>query len=429
MMSVEVRMPALSPTMEKGRLARWLVAEGDVVRPGDLIAEVETDKATMEVEAADDGRVARLMVAEGSEDVAVGAVIALLASGEDKGPIAPPPPPPASTDAANHAGQRSRPLPSMGEGGSHAPARAALSDQRPGRRPSPAERIRVSPLAARIVEAKGIDISSISGSGPNGRIVRGDLPAASRAEKYAAPAPVQRPDFPRAADIPRETIKLSPMRKAIARRLSESKQTVPHFYLTARCNIDALLRIRSDLNAHLEARGVKLSLNDLLMKAMALALIDVPEANVRFAGDELHRFSRVDLAMAVAIDGGLVTPVLQGVEALSLSAISSASKALAVKARDGKLQPVEYEGGTASISNLGMFGIDEITPVINPPHALTLGVAAGIRQPWDVNGELALATVMSVTGSFDHRAIDGAMAARFMSAFKERVEAPLLILG
>jgi len=394
-MSVEVRMPALSPTMEKGRLAKWLVAEGDVVKPGDLIAEVETDKATMEVEAADDGRVARLMVAEGSEDVAVGAVIALLARGEDKGPTTPPPP--ASVEAAHHADQRSHPGPSADEGEAHSPARAARSDPPAARRPSPAERIRISPLAARIVEAKGIDISSISGSGPDGRIVRRDLPAAACAEKYVAPAPVQRPDLAPSADIPRETIKLSPMRKAIARRLSESKQTVPHFYLTARCNIDALLRIRSDLNAHLEARGVKLSLNDLLMKAMATALIDVPEANVRFEGDELHRFSRVDLAMAVAIDGGLVTPILKGVDALSLSAISAASKALAVKARDGKLQPSEYQGGTASMSNLGMFGIDEITPVINPPHALTLGVAAGIRQPWDVNGELALATVMSVT--------------------------------
>jgi len=434
-MSLEVRMPALSPTMEKGRLAKWLVAEGDIVKPGDLIAEVETDKATMEVEAAGEGRIARLMIAEGAEDVAVGAVIALLASGEDASSLASSPPLPEPEQAIERREEAPpRPSPPDEQKG-ESPVPTPRTNALPGRRSSPAERIRISPLAARIIEAKGIDISSITGTGPNGRIVRGDLPMASRAEDPATdratpPGLAPPPGYAAtAADVAHEAIKLSPMRRTIARRLSESKQTVPHFYLTARCNIDALLRIRSDLNAHLEARGVKLSLNDLLMKAMARALLDVPDANVRFAGDELLRFSRVDLAMAVAIDGGLVTPVLRGVDALSLTAISSASRTLAIKARENKLKPYEYEGGTASISNLGMFGIDEITPVINPPHALTLGVAAGIRQPWDVNGELALATVMSVTGSFDHRAIDGAMAARFMSAFKERVEAPLLILG
>jgi pyruvate dehydrogenase E2 component (dihydrolipoamide acetyltransferase) len=219
------------------------------------------------------------------------------------------------------------------------------------------------------------------------------------------------------------------MRKTIARRLTEAKQTVPHFYLTARCMLDQLLKLRSELNASLAARGVKLSVNDLLMKAMARALVQIPDANVQFGGNELHRFSRVDISMAVAIDGGLVTPIIRDVGSLSLSAIGQASKSLAAKARDGKLMPEDYQGGTASISNLGMFGIDEMFPVINPPQALIMGIGAGVEQPWKVDGQLGLATIMAATASFDHRAIDGAVAAQFMAAFRDHVEHPLLIIG
>jgi pyruvate dehydrogenase E2 component (dihydrolipoamide acetyltransferase) len=414
-MAVELKMPALSPTMEKGTLAKWLVAEGDRVKAGDLIAEIETDKATMEFEAADDGRIVRLMVAEGTDDVAVGSVIALLAGGEDEIPAT------VSTE----------PVPAPAAPG---PQPATVVAPPPARRASPADRIKISPLAARIVEAKGIDLAGIAGTGPNGRIVRADLGIASLivapgAVALPAALPVAAAIAPPPEGVPVETIKLGTMRKTIARRLTESKQSVPHFYLTARCNLDPLLKLRGELNADLEARGIKLSVNDLIMKAMALALIEVPDANVQFGGDELHRFGRVDISMAVAIDGGLITPVIRGVDGLSLSAIAQASKALAAKARAGKLMPEDYQGGTASISNLGMFGIDEMVPVINPPQALILGIGAGVEQPWKVDGDIALATIMAATASFDHRAIDGAVAAQFMAAFLDFVESPLRILA
>jgi pyruvate dehydrogenase E2 component (dihydrolipoamide acetyltransferase) len=419
-MPTELKMPALSPTMEKGTLARWLVKPGDLVRAGDLIAEVETDKATMEVEAVDEGRVAELIVAEGSENVPVGAVIARLA---DEGEVAEPTV--AETPAA-------MPEPALA-------ASATVTMEAPPP-PAPqfprakfADRIKVSPLAARVAHAKGIDLSAISGTGPGGRIVRADLGLTRTvATTVSAPAPACRPIdtfAPPAQGVPMETIKLSGMRKTIARRLTESKQQVPHFYLTARCNLDPLLKLRSEINAELGSRGVKVSVNDMLMKAMAMALIAVPDANVQFGGDVLHRYARVDIAMAVAIEGGLVTPVIRGVDTLSLTAIATQAKAFADKARDGKLAPEDYQGGTCSLSNLGMFGIDEMFPVINPPQALILGTAAGVKQPWNVDGELALATVMAATGSFDHRAIDGAAAARFMAEFRRLIETPMLILS
>ena len=443
-MAIELKMPALSPTMEKGTLAKWLVAEGDMVKAGDLIAEIETDKATMEYEAVDDGRIAKLVVAEGTDDVAVGSVIALLASeGEGEATSAPAisdSPPTIEADAAI-AGASAVPAPTgaMAPSLATAPpsvpvvAPAAVAATRAHREP-PADRIKVSPLAARIAEAKGIDLASVSGSGPNGRVVRADLGIASLLVAPAAAvdlgAPVAAAAIaPPPAGVPLETVKLSSMRKTIARRLGESKQTVPHFYLTARCNIDPLLKLRGELNASLAARGVKLSVNDLVMKAMATALTEVPDANVQFGGDELHRFGRVDISMAVAIEGGLITPVIRGVDKLSLSAIAKASQDLAAKAREGRLAPDDYQGGTASISNLGMYGIDEMVPVINPPQALILGVGAGIEQPWKVDGEIALATIMAATASFDHRAIDGAVAAQFMASFKAIVENPLAILG
>ncbi|WCT74539.1 dihydrolipoamide acetyltransferase family protein [Sphingomonas naphthae] len=423
-MAIELRMPALSPTMEKGTLAKWLIAEGDWVKPGDLLAEIETDKATMEFEAIDEGRIAQLLVDEGTDDVAVGTVIALLGQEADS-----PASRPLEEAVPAIAGivEAAPPAPVVPPSRTEAPATSRA-------RPSPADRVKVSPLALRIAEAKRIDLSGISGSGPNGRIVRSDLglkpiaspPPASQATTPVAVLPVASPP---PAGVPVETVKLSSMRRTIARRLSDSKQSVPHFYLTVRCNLYALLGLRAKLNDGLAARGIKLSVNDMLIKAMALALVDVPDANVQFGGEELHRFGRVDIAMAVAIEGGLITPIIRDVGTLSLSAIAQASKALATKAREGRLAPEEYQGGTASISNLGMFGIDEMVPVINPPQALILGIGAGIEQPWKVDGQIALATIMAATASFDHRAIDGAVAARFMAAFRNYVETPLLIVG
>ena len=403
-MAVELKMPALSPTMEKGTLARWLVAVGDTVRPGDMIAEIETDKATMEYEAIDAGVIAALLVSAGSENVKVGTPIAMLGEAGEvpvvAAPIVAAPAPVAPAPVATPV----------------RPASAALS---------------ASPLARRIADASGIALAALTGSGPHGKIVKADLGLASRipatpASAVSTPAAVVHAP---PAGVPVETARLSGMRKTIARRLSEAKATVPHFYLTARCRLDALLSLRGELNDALAARGVRLSVNDLLIKAMACAMQQVPDVNVQFGGDDLHRFGRVDIAMAVAIEGGLVTPVIRDVGARSLSAIAIASKMLAEKARAGKLKPEDYQGGTASLSNLGMFGIDEMIPVINPPQALILGIGAGISQPWNVDGQIALATIMAATASFDHRAIDGAAAARFMAALREAIESPLLLLG
>uniref|UniRef100_UPI00157554E6 2-oxo acid dehydrogenase subunit E2 n=1 Tax=Sphingomonas bacterium TaxID=1895847 RepID=UPI00157554E6 len=302
-----------------------------------------------------------------------------------------------------------------------------------------------TPLARRLATVKGLSLLGIKGSGARGRIVTADLglsplvPAPDVARTATAPAPptpapaatvtaIAAAHAPPPVGVPVTTIRLSGMRRTIARRLTHSKQTVPHFYLTARCNLNALLRQRAALNAGLEPRGVKLSVNDLLIKAMALAMVEVPDANVQFGGEDLYRFERVDISMAVAIDGGLVTPTLKDVGALSLSAIAQQSRALAARARDGKLAPEDHGGGTASISNLGMFGIDELFPVINPPQALILGVGAGVEQPWKIAGGIGLATIMSAAASFDHRAIDGAVAARFMAALRGIVEEPLSIL-
>lgn len=423
-MPLELKMPALSPTMEKGTLARWLVKPGDGVRPGDPIAEVETDKATMEIEAVEAGQVATLLVEEGSEDIAVGTVIALISAKDEAA---------GSADDAISAPAVAEAEAAIAGPIEEAPAPPDASQVAKPPRLSPADRIKVSPLASRIAKAKGISLASVKGSGPNGRIVRADLgigfPAAARSSSVVPvpPAPSVRQVAAPPEGVPVTSETLSAMRKTIARRLTEAKQTVPHFYLTARCNLDPLLALRRELNAELEARGVKLSVNDLLMKALACALIDVPEANVQFGENVLHRFGRVDVSMAVAIDGGLVTPVLHDVGGLSLSSIATRSKALADKARTGKLIPEDYQGGTVSLSNLGMYGIDEMFPVINPPQALILGAAAGVRQPWNVAGEIAMATIMAATASFDHRAIDGATAAQFMATLRDRIEAPLLL--
>jgi pyruvate dehydrogenase E2 component (dihydrolipoamide acetyltransferase) len=414
-MPIDLKMPALSPTMEKGTLAKWLVAVGDLVTPGDLLAEIETDKATMEFEAIDEGRIARLVVVAGTDDVAVGTVIAVLAdAGEDVAK----PPPGAEVKAA------SPPIAAPAALIVHADASALVIDTA----------INATPLARSIAAACNLSLAEVAGSGAGGRVLKVDLGLPARAATVVAPVAVTAATAPASVvpppdGVPVDTVKLSGMRKTIARRLTEAKTTVPHFYLTVRCNLDALLALRADLNAGFAARGVKLSINDMMLKAMACALAQVPEANVQFGGDELHRFGRVDIAMAVAIDGGLVTPVIRDAGALSLSAIAEASTALAQKAREGRLLPEADQGGTASLSNLGMFGMDEMVPVLNPPQALILGIGAGVEQPWKVGGGIALATIMAATGSFDHRAIDGAVAARFMAAFREHVDAPMLMLS
>lgn len=421
-MTIELKMPALSPTMEKGTLAKWLVKKGDSVRSGDLIAEIETDKATMEFEAVDEGIIAEILIEEGTDDVAVGTVIARLAEEGEQ------------VDVAFEAAQSESLLATAEPAPAPLTAPAPVMDT-PAQISEPIsidDNAKASPLAKRIAAAEGISLSSIAGSGPNGRIVKADLGlSAARSNTIASTAQptASAPAYEPPADVPHETIKLSSMRKTIARRLTESKQNVPHFYLTVRCQLDALLKQRGELNEGLASRGVKLSVNDMLIKALALAMTEVPDVNVQFGGDQLYRFDRVDISMAVAIDGGLITPVIRDVGALSLSAVATQSKSLAEKARTGKLMPEDYQGGTASISNLGMFGIDEMFPVINPPQALIMGIGAGIEQPWKIDGKIGLATILAATASFDHRAIDGSTAAQFMAAFRDLIENPLRMLA
>ena len=414
-MPIEIKMPALSPTMEEGTLAKWLVKEGDKVSSGDIMAEIETDKATMEFEAVDEGTIVSISVPEGAEGVKVGTVIAVLA-GEDEDASAKPapkaketaPPPPAPAKAIQAPAQQSAPQP--------APKLAPTGD-----------RVIASPLAKRIAEQKSVDLKAITGSGPNGRIVRTDVEGAKPGTAVAAAAPASAaspaavPDF----GIPYQAEKLNNVRKTIARRLTEAKQTIPHIYLTVDIRLDALLKLRGELNKALEADGVKLSVNDLLIKALAKALIRVPKCNVSFAGDELRSYSRADISVAVAAPSGLITPIIVDAATKGVSQISTEMKALAEKARDGKLMPHEYQGGTASLSNLGMFGIKQFDAVINPPQAMIMAVGAGEQRPFVVDGALAVASVMSATGSFDHRAIDGADGAQLMQAFKDLIENPL----
>lgn len=417
-MAIELKMPALSPTMETGTLAKWLVGVGDIVRPGDLIAEIETDKATMECEAVDEGRITSLVIAEGTDNVAVGTVIATITADADEAIEVSRPEPIVSAESAYVAAAPPAALPPP------APVKIAVEDG-----------INATPLARRIAAAQGQSLASILGTGARGRVVRADLtkslirPSPVVTSGVGVPAATIPLIHPAPTGVPYQAVKMSGMRKTIARRLTESKQTVPHFYLMVRCRLDALLALRGDLNAGLADRRIRLSVNDMLIKAMALAMQAVPDANVQYAGDEMYQFDRVDISMAVAIDGGLITPVLRDVGTLSLSAIAQQSKALAAKAREGALTPADYQGGTASISNLGMFGIDEMVPVINPPQSLILGIGAGIEQPWKVDGGLGLATIMAATASFDHRAIDGAAAARFMAAFRDLVENPMGIVS
>jgi len=446
-MPTELKMPALSPTMEEGTLAKWLVKEGDVVKSGDLLAEIETDKATMEFEAVDEGTVVRILVPEGSDGVKVGTAIALIA-GEGESSVPPRSAGEGQAGTASQgegAGPAATPATPAKGGGETPPASATPAAPSPpaasAAPPSPAEgrgaseRIKASPLARRLAEAQGIDLSSLTGSGPGGRIVRADLGSAAggvkpaAAPQAAAPAPAAAPAKPFETDIPHEAVKLSNMRKTIARRLTESKQQVPHIYLTVDIQLDALLKLRGDLNASLAARGVKLSVNDMLIKALALSLIEVPECNVSFAGDTLIKYSRADISVAVSIEGGLITPIVAGANAKAISAISTEMTDLATRAKAGKLQPAEYQGGTASISNMGMFGIKQFDAVINPPQGMIMAIGAGEKRPYVVGDALTVATVMSATGSFDHRAIDGADGARLMKAFKALVESPLRLVA
>jgi pyruvate dehydrogenase E2 component (dihydrolipoamide acetyltransferase) len=437
-MSIELKMPALSPTMEEGTLAKWLVKEGDEVKSGDILAEIETDKATMEFEAVDEGKLAKILVPEGSEGVKVGAPIAILAGeGEDVSAAAAeapkkPSPPEGEGGAAKAAEgegakQQKEARPPAPKSTAPHPAQAAPESPSPSR--GEGTRVKASPLARRIAEDKGVDLSSVRGSGPGGRIVKADLESAPAKAAAPAPAPSASPAPAAAGEIPHEGVKLSNVRKTIARRLAESKQTIPHYYLTVDIQLDALLKLRSELNKGLEPRNIKLSVNDLLIKALAMALIEVPTANVSFAGDQMLKFSRADISVAVAIPDGLITPIIIGADTKTLSAISKEMTDLAGRARDGKLQPQEYQGGTASLTNLGMFGIKQFDAVINPPQGMIMAVGAGEKRPYVINDSLQIATVMTASGSFDHRAIDGAEGAKLMQAFKRLIENPLGMLA
>jgi pyruvate dehydrogenase E2 component (dihydrolipoamide acetyltransferase) len=435
-MPTELKMPALSPTMEEGTLARWLVKEGDTVSSGDLIAEIETDKATMEFEAVDEGVVTQILVAEGAEGVKVGTVIALI-QGEDDAAA-----PKAATPAT--AAKTVEPKSVSAE-----PVEARPADTRPStgsgltveKKAEPDNRIKASPLAKRVAAELGVDLTTVTGTGPNGRIVKEDVEAAASGASTQPKTVSAEPVEARVAQsspstssgqtavtdqgIPHEVVKLSGMRKTIARRLTESKQNVPHIYLTVDIRLDALLKLRGELNAALEGQGVKLSVNDLLIKALAKALVQVPACNVSFAGDTMLQYSRADISVAVSIPTGLITPIIVDAGSKSVSAISTEMAALAAKAKDGKLQPHEFQGGTASLSNMGMMGIKQFEAVINPPQAMIMAIGAGEKRPYVVDDALAIATVMSATGSFDHRAIDGADGAELMKVFKELVEKPL----
>jgi pyruvate dehydrogenase E2 component (dihydrolipoamide acetyltransferase) len=426
-MPLDILMPALSPTMEKGTLAKWLVKEGDAVKSGQVLAEIETDKATMEFESADEGTVGKIFVAAGTEDVSVGTKIAvLLEEGE-------------SADSVSAAAAKPMPAKDAAPQPTVAAAAPAPVAKAP---PSDNDRIVASPLAKRIAAQSGIDLSKVQGSGPGGRIVKADVAKAPTASIAAAPiaaAPSAAPAVavPSAAptiyapppDVPYDEVKLPGMRKVIAKRMTESKTTVPHFYLTIDVEMDKLMKVRAELNSKLEKQGVKLSVNDFVIRACGLALKKAPDANAMFAGDKVYKFKRADISVAVAVEGGLVTPVIKGACSKGLAEISAEMKVLAEKAREGKLLPEEYQGGTFSISNLGMHGIKQFEAVINPPQGAILAVGAGEQRPVVKDGALAIATVMCVTLSVDHRVLDGAIGADFLKHFKAMIEDPLMMLA
>jgi pyruvate dehydrogenase E2 component (dihydrolipoamide acetyltransferase) len=436
-MATEILMPALSPTMEEGTLAKWLVKEGDTVSSGDILAEIETDKATMEFEAVDEGIVGKILVAEGSSGVKVNTPIAVLVEEGESADAAP-----AAKAAAPAA---PTPVPATAPAAASAPAAKAPAAPTAG-----GARVIASPLARRLAKEKGIDIATLAGSGPHGRIIKADVEAASAAPKAApaATAPAASaaaapgsatamPAGPSSDMVKRmyegrdyEEIALDGMRKTIAARLTEAKQTIPHFYLRREVQIDTLMKFRGELNAQLEGRGVKLSVNDFIIKACALALQDVPDANAVWAGDRILKLKPSDVAVAVAIEGGLFTPVLKDAHQKTISALSAEMKDLAARARNRKLAPHEYVGGSFAISNLGMMGIENFDAVINPPHGAILAVGAGIKKPVvKADGEIGVATVMSMTLSVDHRVIDGALGADVLKAIVGYLENPMSMLA
>ncbi|PLP58823.1 pyruvate dehydrogenase complex dihydrolipoamide acetyltransferase [Mesorhizobium loti] len=452
-MPINITMPALSPTMEEGNLAKWLVKEGDKVSPGDVIAEIETDKATMEVEAVDEGTVAKLVVPAGTEGVKVNAVIAILAAeGEDasaaaKGGDAAP----AKTEAPKAEAKAEAPKaeaakvePSVASAAPKPAANGAVAA-------TAGERTFASPLARRIAKDAGVDVAAVTGSGPHGRVVKADVEAAIAGGGVAKAAPAS---APAAAPVPAvkpmsdeavlklfeqgsyELVPHDNMRKTIARRLVEAKSSIPHFYLTLDCELDALLKLRSELNAAAPMRktekgdvpAYKLSVNDMIIKAMAQALVAVPDANASWTDTAMVKHKHADVGVAVSIPGGLITPIVRKADQKTLSVISNEMKDLARRARDRKLKPEEYQGGTTAVSNLGMFGIKDFAAVINPPHATILAVGAGEERAVVKGGEIRIATVMSVTLSTDHRAVDGALGAELLGAFKRIIENPMTML-
>ena len=429
-MALEILMPALSPTMEEGTLAKWLVAEGDRVQSGDLLAEIETDKATMEFEAVDEGVIGKLLVAEGTANVKVNSAIAILLEEGDAADatVSPAQSAAAAAPLTHEASAVDAPATTA------APAAAVSND---------GTRIFASPLARRIAADQGLDLAEITGSGPKGRIVKADVSGAPATASVSAPPPMAAapaaglPSSASAASVEAlyqgrsyKAVPLDGMRRVIADRLTEAKQTIPHFYLRRDIQLDTLLKLRSEVNAGLEARGVKLSVNDFIIKACAMALQSVPAANAVWAGDRVLQMEASDISVAVAIEGGLFTPVLQDADSKSLSKLAVEMKDLAARARSRKLAPHEYQGGSFSISNLGMMGIDNFDAVINPPQGAILAVGAGKKRPVvSEDGTLSVATVMSVTMSVDHRVIDGALGAELLDAIVNNLEHPLSMLA
>ncbi len=444
-MPTNILMPALSPTMEKGNLAKWLKKEGDTIKSGDIIAEIETDKATMEVEAVDEGVLARIVVPEGTADVAVNEIIGVIAGeGEDAKSV--------SAPAAGGAAPAKAEAPKVEAPKAEAAAPAAPAAAAPAAAPAKASgnRAFASPLARRIAKEAGLDLAAIAGSGPHGRIVEKDVEAAKKgggakaAPAAAAPAAAKPAAAPLAAGPSDEQVKklFEPgsyeeiphdgMRKTIARRLTEAKQTIPHFYVTVDCELDALLKLRAELNAAAPEKdgkpAYKLSVNDMVIKALALALKAVPDANVSWTESAMLKHKHADVGVAVSIPGGLITPIIRDACHKSLSQISNEMKDMAARAKARKLKPEEYQGGTTAVSNLGMFGVKDFAAVVNPPHATILAVGAGEQRVIVKGGQPAVATVMSVTLSTDHRAVDGALGAELLQAFKGYIEKPMAML-
>ena len=462
-MPIDILMPALSPTMEKGNLAKWLKKEGDKVAPGDVIAEIETDKATMEVEAIDEGVLAKIVVPEGSADVPVNQLIAVLATeGEDAKAVAAGGGAPAKAEAPKSEAPKEAPkaaeapkaeAPAAASSPQPSPQRGEVGASAPGEGPrGTGERVFASPLARRLAKDKGVDLSAVKGSGPHGRIVAADIagatpgaarPAAAAASAAPAPAPVAAaPSAGAVLEQARayyepgtyEEVPLDAMRRVIAQRMTEARQTVPTFYLTVDCDVDALLKLREELNGQAPEKdgkpSYKLSVNDFVIKAYALAFQQVPDANMVWGGDRYLKLKHSDIGVAVAIDGGkgLLTPIIRKAETKTLSAISNETRDLAIRARNKKLAPNEYQGGSSAISNLGMFGMKNFTAIINPPHATILAVGTSEPRAVVKNGQLAVATQMTVTLSCDHRVMDGAMGAQLLSAFKQVIEKPMSML-